>query len=39
MEKEKNLQRAAEEQLFRVAVRGSGTVTWSGKEDEDSKNS
>ena len=38
MEKEKNLQEAAEEQLFRVAVRGSGTVTWSGKEDENDKN-
>lgn len=35
MNNEKNLQKAAEEQLFRVAVRGSGTVTWSGKEDRD----
>ena len=35
MDDEKNLQKAAEEQLFQVAVRGSGTVMWSGKEDQD----
>jgi len=37
MDEEKNLQKAAEEQLFKVAIRGSGTVTWSGKEDRDSE--
>mgnify|MGYP006934453393 CR=1 FL=1 len=37
MDKEKNLQEAVEEQLFQVAVHGSGTVTWSGKEDQDDR--
>ncbi|SDY52748.1 hypothetical protein SAMN05216564_10659 [Halopenitus persicus] len=38
MDDDKNLQKAAEEQLFQVAVRGSGTVTWSGKEDQSDEN-
>ena len=39
MDKETHLQKAAEEQLFQVAVHGSGTVTWSGKEDQSSATS